>query len=439
MRRSNDDKRSEATKRQELLAEELGIDTYARYPRELIEFMMDRPPVAPADRAKWKPVHGPKTRVYFTYMRYSWCWPICLRYAVVTDPRDEIRTDHKDRPIILTEEAVAEILGMSAQRVGNIVLELVADKRIRIEPRPGAVRQGGGRTLAVFLEAKPSFTEEERQLKSTLVLAGIDGPRLEPAVARRFSNLLKQLGDDDRLLTVPPDGSNGNVPKLIRAQDYRTLVWGQILDNRTVFLNTLKTARYSERQAYAVISTRVRNLIDQTQSSDTGYSSSSSSAALPVAPATEPQKPRPVPATSSNTGTTTTTKEGHFYQRVSELFTTAGKGSPTPRQLATAWKMMPADAEYEDLEIFLVRPKGQARMDRIAHPGALVAVMGEFAAYWHQRQRLRADRESKQKEAGARQSAEAAAQLRKTLEDPHASEAEKQLARELLGVKESVE
>jgi hypothetical protein len=142
---NGDERKSAATKRQEALAAKLGIDTYARYPRELIEFQMDLPPKDEAQRTQWKPIHSPKLRVYAAYMRYSWCWPICMEYAVVTDDRDEILRDARGQPLILTMEHVAQILSLSPQRVANIVLDLEADKRIHTELRPSA-RHGDIRT-----------------------------------------------------------------------------------------------------------------------------------------------------------------------------------------------------------------------------------------------------------------------------------------------------
>jgi hypothetical protein len=289
------DKDSAAKRRADELTEKLGIDLWAKYPRELMEFRMDRPPRPPkdnkdmaawqkydADRAQWKPALGPKTRVYATYMRYSWCWPICLEYAVVTDDRDEILRDSKGRPLVLSEEAVADMLGLSKQRVSAVVLDLIADKLLRVEHVAGTAR-----SAAVYLEPKPTLTKEERRVKSTLVTTGLEGPRLEPAVQRRFSSLLNQLGADDAVISLPAaewealnPGSPNGTPHQVRVGDYRTLVWKQILDNRTLFLNALKSARYSERKAYADMSTRVRILIPERESPEQGVSAGASSSGL---------------------------------------------------------------------------------------------------------------------------------------------------------------
>lgn len=273
-------KNSAAKRRADQLSEKLGIDLWAKYPAELMEFRMDRPPTNALKRQNWKPIHGPKIRVYSTYMRYSWCWPICLEYAVVTDDRDEILRDHKGRPLVLTQDRVSEMLGMSKQRVASVVLDLIADKLIRTAVVPG--RQ---HSMAVYLEGKPTLTEEERRDKSTVVTTGLEGPRLEPAVLRRFSTLLNQLGSDDDLITVPVNGNPDGAKHQVRAADYRTVVWKRIIDNRTAFLRTLKTARYSERKDYSDTATLVRNLIDQRESPEEVHSAAAASVLSPAAAA----------------------------------------------------------------------------------------------------------------------------------------------------------
>jgi hypothetical protein len=199
--------------------------------------------------------------------------------------------------LVLDQERLAPMLGLSQQRIGNLILDLIASKRGRAELKPGGDR-GLSRTQALFLEPQPHFTLEDLCHKSTLVTIGIDGPALEPAVMRRFSSLFKQLGADDGLITLPPDewkalnpeNPNGTSHQL-RVSDYRTLVWQQILDNRTLFLTTLKTARYSERKAYGDTATRVRNLIAQNQSPD--LEQHSMTAAASSVPSASPPPPRP--------------------------------------------------------------------------------------------------------------------------------------------------
>lgn len=291
---------SAAKRRADKLSEELGLNLWAKYPAELMEFRMDRPPKEPdpknavawqkweEERRHWKPVHGPKVRVYSTYMRYSWCWPICLPYAVVTDDRDEILRDHKGRPLTLTQERVAEMLELSQQRVTAVVLDLIAEKLIRT-----AVAPGRSHSQAVYLEAKPVLTKEERRDKSTIVATGVEGPRLEPAVLRRFSYLFKQLGDDDSLISVPTESGTEQLP----VAEYRSQAWKEILDSRTLFLKTLKTARYSERKAYGDTATRVRNLISQRESPEVEVTAAADVPASSPAPAVS--RP-PVKSTASS-------------------------------------------------------------------------------------------------------------------------------------------
>jgi len=308
---ASEDKRSEATKRQEELAKELGIDTYARYPRELIEDLMDRPPKEPASGTRnyeklhreweqrmeeWKPIPDAKERVYWAWVRHSWCWPICLAYAVATDERDEImRAVHPPHhPVLFSEQAVADELGLSQQRVNVLTLDLQAEKRLTVKIPEG--RKSG---LAVFPNPKLAFTPEERSrfYKSTLVKTGIDGPRLEPAVERRFASIISQLGDKTASISVPPDGSDGDQPQVMLVGDYSTLVWRRVIDNRTRFLSGLKTLRYSERKAYANIATQVHNLISQSQSPDSGVRAAAANSTPPVAAAKSPSAEAKVSAT----------------------------------------------------------------------------------------------------------------------------------------------
>ncbi len=285
-----------ATRRLAALSQKLGLlpevkdgEPWFKYKRSILEFLIDRPPEE-AKRAEWRSIQSPKTRVLAAIMRYSWCWPICMEYAVVVDKYDNFIHDHRDRPTVLTMGALGEILALSQQRINNVVLDLVAEKSARVETVPG--RQ---HCMALFPEASPVMTEEERRAKSTLTATGVEGPRLEPAVLRRFTTLLQQLGEDEQEIVVT--GSNGDAPAIIKVADYRTLVWKEIAAIRTTFLGLLKTGRYSERSAYAAIATRVRNLIDQRESGE----ASSLAAAVSDLPGSFAAKPAPVEARSSPT------------------------------------------------------------------------------------------------------------------------------------------
>lgn len=177
--------------------------TWAKFPNSLIYAQLDLPPKEEAKRANWKPIPGrAHDRVMAVYLWHPWCWPICMPYAVVTDAgRHEILRDQVTRHfILLSQDAVAELLGMSQPRVATITQDLLAQKRLRIE-----IPQGRRSGYAVFPEPKPFLTDEERgSYNSTVIKPGVEGPRLEPAVMRSFSNLLNKLGSGDATVLVPP-------------------------------------------------------------------------------------------------------------------------------------------------------------------------------------------------------------------------------------------
>ena len=71
---------------------------------------MDRTPQSATDRKGWHPIEDGEERLYHCYLRYSWCFPICYPFAVLT--RDgEIVYGSEGQPAPLTQEAAAEILG----------------------------------------------------------------------------------------------------------------------------------------------------------------------------------------------------------------------------------------------------------------------------------------------------------------------------------------
>lgn len=271
------------------LTKMLGTDLWAKYPRSVMEFRMNAAPVDEAARENWVPfnkdVHD---RVFHTYMRYSWLHPICMPYAVVCDPSDHWLVDHMHRPLVLSEERVAEILALSKQRVSQVVLDLVARKWIRVERAPG--RQ---HTMAVYLEARPLLTEEDLRVKSTLDATGVDGPKLEPAVQRRFTSLFNQFGSDDERVLIPRlDGQEGT--EWVDVSVLRTLAWKRVLDRRTTLLSLWKAAKYSERKGYADDGTWARNLIAQIQSRESRHGAGAST----FVGATEPQVQSVAPAES---------------------------------------------------------------------------------------------------------------------------------------------
>ena|ERR1039458_1533666 len=73
---------------------------------------MDRPPAGKNSRKGWKPVFDNETRLYFTYIRYSWCRPICMEYTVLVDDNDVILHAADGKKLLLNRETVARRLGM---------------------------------------------------------------------------------------------------------------------------------------------------------------------------------------------------------------------------------------------------------------------------------------------------------------------------------------
>jgi hypothetical protein len=261
--------KSAAEKRGEKLIAELGIETYVRYPRELLEYWMDRPPEDEKSRQEWQPIHRMEQRVYATRLRYSWCWPVNMKYSVVTDERDEILRDRdgSGKPVVLTQERIAKMLGTSQQRVSEADALLVAKKALRFEGNRG------------YPVPKPILNDQERNefYRSTPVKSEVPGPSLPPAVFRRLTYLLKELG----------------------IEDYRsTPVMQQAIQVRTRFLEAFKKARYAEREGYNDLITTVRNLYSQSHSPDSSSSSAAaasefgSRSAAAASPPTPPKEER---------------------------------------------------------------------------------------------------------------------------------------------------
>lgn len=368
---------------------------WAKFPNNLIEAQMDLPPKNEIERANWKPLPGhAQDRVLAAYIWQSWCWPACMPYAVVLDAgRHEIlREDSNRHYLLFSMQAVADLLAMSKQRVSAITASLLAEKRIRVE-----IPRGRRNGYAVYPEPRPFLTAEERaSVNSTVVRTGLEGPRLEPAVLRTFSNLLNKLGDDTDTILVPPearqDGEEAEAPQEMLVKDYRTLVWENLFDARTAFLSSLKNLRYSERKTYGNIGTRARHLIDHLQRPETPSSYSVRPANPAVLPPSGSKDGRTGAGTSTYTAPDKTlVADGEFYKHVTELYRTHKKGVASVTLLAAAWKLWPADAGLEDFENFLLRPKGQARMDRTKGVGALVDQVAEFAIEWKRGAKARAE------------------------------------------------
>ncbi len=183
---SDSNGKGSAKERAKRLQEELGIDVYARYPVELIERRMDRPPQAAEERKGWRPVEDGEERLYHCYLRHSWCFPICYAFAVLT--RDgEIVSAPDGQPVPLKEEASAEILGVPQQRISEWRARLVARKLLRLE---------GNRVYP--LPKPPDLTVEER-LKYTCTRVFLDSDEI--ALPANFLNFINNLALDEDTCT----------------------------------------------------------------------------------------------------------------------------------------------------------------------------------------------------------------------------------------------
>jgi hypothetical protein len=294
---------SAASARHKELHKLLGIDTYAEYPRELLEAQMDLPPREPdpkdvkawqkwrEKRDAWKPVYSPKSRIYATIIRYSWCWPICMEYAVVTDDRDEILRDHKSRPLVLTIERIAAMHGTSQQFACKVVQSLVAGKLVRTEQVPGGVK----RAMGLFAEPKPSMSEQERKDNRTVVFSGLSRNAITPSEARALASVFNHLSDDS-LVNIAADEAIGRRGFQGTVKDYRSDVTRRLEDNHTVYKQGFKTLSYSRRKGAKDIITEARILIDHTQSppllGDSGAAAASSAASSPLLLPSSPLKRR---------------------------------------------------------------------------------------------------------------------------------------------------
>ena len=168
-----------ASKRAEELKRKVGR-AYAKLPVEVIEHYMDRPPAGKNSRKGWKPVFDNETRLYFTYIRYSWCRPICMEYTVLVDDNDVILHAADGKKLLLNQETVARRLGMRQPHVSRANVALVAKKLIRVEGR------------AVYPQPAPKITEAERDYSSTGIIRRC-GPGSPPELPRPIR---KQLTDD---------------------------------------------------------------------------------------------------------------------------------------------------------------------------------------------------------------------------------------------------
>jgi hypothetical protein len=215
---------AEAKKRAEQLKQDLGVDLYARYPLRVIERRMDRPPESAADRKAWRPIEDEETRVYHCRLRYSWCFPICYKYAVLIR-NGEIVSGPDSQPVPQTQEVVAAILGMRQPNV--------ARAELRLEQRKLLQREGH----RVYPQPKPPDLTPEERLKyiSTDIFRDSD----ELILPADFLNLLNNLALSD---------------------DIRTDIRAEGIKICRTFNDKLSNLRADKRQSFEDLCTRAKSL-----------------------------------------------------------------------------------------------------------------------------------------------------------------------------------
>ena len=151
----------DATGRLERLKKITKVDIFGRYPREIIEGLMDACPPQHRDKEGhaekgWRSIHVEPIRIFHTYVRYSLCFPILNEYAVQTIGNmgftaeqvrmrglrlhqdwgdDTVILDEDGEPVALREADVMRILGMRQQNVHATHKRLEDLKSIRVDER----------------------------------------------------------------------------------------------------------------------------------------------------------------------------------------------------------------------------------------------------------------------------------------------------------------
>lgn len=224
-----------ASKRAEALARKIGR-TYAKFPVEVIEYYMDRPPAGKNARKSWRPIFDNETRLYFTYIRYSWCWPICMEYAVCVDDNDVVLHAEDSEPLLLNQKMVARILGMRQPHVSRGNTALDAKKLIRVEGR------------AVYPQPSPKLTEVERNYTSTGMIPRRrrpgDPPELPPSIRKQLTADLERAHADEQTSTG---------------------IFDRAMKVHTRYLDELKHIRSEAKQGFKKLRTELAILIDKNQ------------------------------------------------------------------------------------------------------------------------------------------------------------------------------
>jgi hypothetical protein len=244
--------------RYQRLSKKLGVDLYARFPRKLLHYLMD---IRPPDwkQKKWRPVHSDDERVFACVLYYSWCYPVCMEYAVQIDTDDEIMHDRYGKPMMMTQEAIAKILNMDQPRVCRVLMRLRLRKVLEVEDRK------------MCPIACPMITIDERHQVSMEVER--QKYELPPAVLHRLQKKLDRVG----------------APKNVR-----TYIFEQAKEVRTAFLEVIRNARHTETAGYKKIEFTLDDLIVQTpQTSEPMHRAPSPTEKEPSAPTAWQISPTP--------------------------------------------------------------------------------------------------------------------------------------------------
>jgi hypothetical protein len=200
----------------------------------VIEYYMDRPPAGKNARTSWRPIFDNETRLYYTYIRYSWCWPICMEYAVRVDDNNVILHGEDCKPLLLDQETVARILGIRQPHVSRGNAALATKKLLHIEGR------------AVYPQPSPKLTEAERSYTGTGIIPRRrrpgDPPELPQSIRKQLTADLEKAHADEQMSTGILDCA---------------------MKVHTRYLRELKNIRYEAKLGFKKLRTELGILIDK--------------------------------------------------------------------------------------------------------------------------------------------------------------------------------
>ena len=230
----------------------VGTGNFAQIDRAAYLYQMDVRPDS-YKTSGWRPIHSWEERVEAGIIYHSLCFPVCMPYAcelnsddsdVVYDPRQP------DGIKFLTRERLASILNMAQQHVSQGAQRLVRRRRIHIDE--------DGR---LFFLQHPEITLIERS--EIFVARTAEKYQLPPGLIRKFERKLAAKGADE---------------------DTCARVFEQLLKTRTGFLQTLREARYEEKEGYLKVSTWLDHHIVSSTLSKLTFPPPSSSVEVAVKP-----------------------------------------------------------------------------------------------------------------------------------------------------------